>query len=163
MVIGEGRLSETMVGYLPLGGVFYALVSELLPERRKQPREKLECFVIQLDIAEGIATSRKGLALRNEQINLLGGGALKLATGEIELGFKTAQRKGVGLLGFADRLVRVSGTLQNPTIKLNVATSLTYGAAAWATAGLSVLADSIFTRLTAFSNPCEAVLQAGRK
>jgi hypothetical protein len=165
MVGGEGRLSESMAGYLPLGSVLYTLVNKLLPEGQKKQRGELECSVIQLDVAKGVATSSKGLALRTDQINLIGGGALNLGTGEIDLRFKTAERKGLGLniLGFADRLVGVTGTLKKPRIKLDVGTTVTYGAAAWATAGLSVLADSVYSRLTAFSNPCDAVLKAARK
>ena len=164
MEIGEGQLSEAMAAYLPLGSVLYTVVQKLLPEGREKQRGTLECVVLQLDIAKGIATSSKGLALRTDQMNLIGGGALNLSTGEIDLRFKTAQRKGIGLniLGVADRLVGVTGTLQNPAIKLDVGTTVAYGAAAWATAGLSVLADSIYTRLTAFGNPCDAVLKAAK-
>jgi len=168
MVVGEGELSETIAQHLPLGNVLYTLVGALVKEEDKtkdEDRGRLECIVVQLDIAKGIATSSKGLALRTDQMNILGGGALNLQTGEIELKFKTAQRKGLGisLVGVADRLVGVTGTLDNPTVSLDVANAAAYGAAAWATAGLSVLADSIFTRLTAFSNPCEHVLKAMKK
>ena len=168
MVIGEGELSETISRHLPLGSVLYTLVSTLVKEKDQTKDEdhgKLECVVVQLDIAKGIATSGKGLALRTDQMNILGGGALKLKTGEIDLKFKTARRKGLGitLVGVADRLVSVTGTLDEPTVSLNVGTAAAYGAAAWATAGLSVLADSIFTRMTAFSNPCDHVLKATKK
>lgn len=168
MVIGEGELSETISRHLPLGSVLYTLMNTLVKEKDQTKDEdhgKLECVVVQLDIAKGIATSGKGLALRTDQMNILGGGALKLKTGEIDLQFKTARRKGLGitLVGVADRLVSVTGTLDEPTVSLNVGTAAAYGAAAWATAGLSVLADSIFTRMTAFSNPCDHVLKATRK
>ena len=93
MVVGEGQLSETISRRLPLGNVLYTLLRALLPGDRSKHQGKLECAVIQLDIAKGIATSSKGLALRTDQINVLGGGALKLRTGEIDLRFKTAQRK----------------------------------------------------------------------
>ena len=46
-------------------------------------------------------------------LNALGGGAVNLRTSEIELHFKTAKRKGVGLnlLGIADKFVYITGTL----------------------------------------------------
>jgi uncharacterized protein involved in outer membrane biogenesis len=162
MVIGEGELSDTISRHLPLGNVLYSLVAALLPKDKSEDRGKLECAVVQLDVAKGIATSSKGLALRTDQLNVLGGGALKLDTGEIDLKFKTAQRKGLGisLIGIADRVAGVTGTLDKPKVSLDVGGAAVYGAAAWATAGLSVVADSIFTRITAFSNPCEHVLKA---
>jgi len=165
MVIGEGKLSETVARHLPLGTALYSLVGALLPKDKSGDRGKLDCAVIQLDVAKGIATSSKGLALRTDRLNALGGGALKLDTGEIDLKFKTAQRKGLGIsiVGIADRVAGVTGTLENPTVSLDVGGAAVYGAAAWATAGLSVVADSIFTRLTAFSNPCENVLKAVKR
>jgi len=161
MVIGEGKLSETIARHLPMGNVLYGLVGALLQKDKIKDSGKLECAVVQLDVAKGIATSSKGLALRTDQLNVLGGGALKLQTGEIDLKFKTAQRKGLGLsiVGIAERVAGVTGTLDNPKISLNVGGVAAYGAAAWATAGLNIVADSIFTRLTAFSNPCEHVLK----
>lgn len=161
MVVGEGKLSEKIARHLPFGSVLYGLVGSLLPEGQKSQPGKLECAVVQLHIA-GIATSSKGLALRTDRVNVLSGGALNLRTGEIDLRFKTAQRKGIGIgiLGVAERLVDVTGTLNNPTITPDLGRAVTFGAAAWATAGISVLADSIFTRLTAFQNPCDAVLQS---
>jgi len=165
MVIGEGKLSETVARNLPLGSVLYTLVGALQPKDKSGDRRKLECAVMELDIAKGIATSSKGLALRTDRLNVLGGGALKLDTGEIDLKFKTAPRRGLGisLIGIADRVAGVTGTLGKPTVSLDVGGAAVYGAAAWATAGLSVVADTIFTRLTAFSNPCEYVLKAIRK
>ena len=89
--------------------------------------------MLQFDIADGIATSQRGLALQTDKLNVLGGGAIKLETEEIELRFKTVKRTGVGL-------------------------SL-LGVAAWATGGLSLVADQIIQRLTAFGSPCEKVLR----
>lgn len=165
MVVGEGQLSETIARHMPLGSVLYTLLGELAligPDKDKnKPPGKLECAVIQLDVSKGIAVSSKGLALRTDQMNVLGGGALNLSTGEINLQFKTARRKGFGsnLLGIADRFIGLSGTLDNPTVVLNPTSAATFGAAAWATGGLSLLADRILTRMTAFSNPCEHVLK----
>jgi uncharacterized protein involved in outer membrane biogenesis len=165
MVVGEGRLSETISRHLPMGSVLFTLLGALDPKHQREKQAKLECAVIQLDVAKGIATSSKGLALRTDQINVLGGGALKLPTREIDLQFKTAQRKGLGLniLGLADRLIRLSGTLDDPKVVLDPTGAAAFGAAAWATAGLSLVADSIWTRITAFSNPCDHVLKSVKK
>jgi hypothetical protein len=59
------------------------------------------------------------LALQTDKLNVLGGGAIKLETEEIELRFKTVKRTGVGLslLGVADSFVIVDGTLKHPRAK----------------------------------------------
>ena len=75
------------------------------------------------------------------------------------------QRKGLGIsiLGVADRFIGLSGTLDDPKVVLNPTSAAAFGAAAWATGGLSLLADSIWTRMTAFSNPCEHVEKSFEK
>ncbi|MGB5306107.1 MAG: AsmA family protein [Gammaproteobacteria bacterium] len=163
MVVGAGQLSKEASDRLPLGSVLESLLGAIDSKRKTESRSQLECAVIQLEVVDGIATSRKGLALRTDSVNVLGGGAVKLDTGEIDLHFKTAQRKGLGIsiLGLADSFIRLSGTLRQPRVEMNAVGFLTHGGAAWATGGLSLLYDSLSRRLTASSNPCESVLKAG--
>jgi len=162
MVVGAGQFSKEVSDRLPLGSVLESLLGAIDSKRKKASRSQLECAVIQLDVVDGIATSHKGLALRTESVNVLGGGAVKLDTGEIDLHFKTARRKGLGIsiLGLADGFIRLSGTLRQPRVEMNAAGFLTQGGAAWATGGLSLLSDSLFRRLTASVNPCESVMKA---
>ena len=117
--------------------------------------------MLQFDIADGIATSTHGLALQTDKLNVLGGGAIKLETEEIELRFKTVKRTGfdLSLLGVADRFIIVDGTLKHPRASIDKGDLLIDGAAAWATGGLSLVADQLIQRLTASGNPCETVLR----
>jgi len=162
MVVGAGHFSKEVSDRLPLGSVLDSLIGAIDAKRKTESRSQLECAVLHLDVVDGIATSRKGLALRTESLNVLGGGAIKLDTGEIDLHFKTAQRKGLGIsiLGLADDFIRLSGTLRQPRVEVNAVGTLTQGGAVWATGGLSLLSDSLFRRLTASSNPCESVMKA---
>jgi hypothetical protein len=100
--------------------------------------------------------------LRTDSVNVLGGGYLKLRSGEIEIHFKTAYRKGLGIsvLGLADNFIRLTGTLRQPRVDVNAVGFLAQGGAAWATGGLSLVYESVMRRLSAFSNPCETVLKA---
>ena len=97
--------------------------------------------------------------LKHSEMNLIGGGSLRLDNGAIDVEFKTAPRKGLGLsvVGVADRFIRLTGTLAEPTVGVNAKSALTHGTAAWLTGGLSLLFDKAFRRLTASSNPCELV------
>ncbi|GGO76182.1 hypothetical protein GCM10011348_02780 [Marinobacterium nitratireducens] len=164
MVVGEGRLSKAVSAKLPLGDVIYTLLGAILPQEQIGDQSRLECAVMQFDIAEGVATSSKGLALRTGQLNVLGGGAVNLRSGKIQFRFKTAPRRGLGIgfLGVADRLFDVTGTLQKPTAALSMERTVTFGAMTWATSGLNILASSILSRLSASSNPCEMVLRGGK-
>ena len=164
LVIGGGHLDEKVARYVPLGGIVTTLVKAISEAAESaKPRSQLECAVLKLDIAKGVATSPKGLALRTDTFNVLGGGAIELQTGEIDLHFKTAQRKGLGinLVSIADRFIRLTGTVQNPVVSVSVGGFLVHGGAAWATGGVSLAYDLFARRLLASRNPCETVLQTG--
>jgi uncharacterized protein involved in outer membrane biogenesis len=159
LLAGAGRLSEAIARSLPLGGVFATLLTAIEAKDSVKAPTQLDCAVFHLDVVAGVATSKKGLALRTDRVNILGTGSLKLASGEIDLTFKTARRKGVGLSirGLTDRFVRVTGTVAKPTVELNPSGAALTTGAAYLTGGLSLLAEAVFTRLTGFTNPCEIV------
>ena len=165
LVLGAGQL-DRKASKLPFGGVVVSLLDAVNPTQLSTIRVRkdllsLQCAVLQFDIADGIATSKHGLALQTEKLNVLGGGVIRLETEEIELRFKTVKRTGVGLslLGVADRFVVVDGTLKHPRATVDTGDLLIEGAAAWATGGLSLVADQIIQRLTAFGSPCEKLLR----
>jgi len=159
LVLGSGRV-EKSISRLPLGGVLVSLLDTLSPVDVAKEAASLRCAVFQFDIADGIAVSRRGVAVQTESFNVLGGGAIKLQTSEIELRFKTTKRKGIGLnvLGIADKFIYLTGTLQEPRAEVDPAGLLIHGGAAWATSGLSLVFDQLAKRLTSFSNPCDTVL-----
>ena len=164
LVLGAGRLNKK-AAVLPLGDIVVTLLDTINPASRRGGFEDLQCAVFQLEVTDGIATSTRGLALQTEAMNLLGGGALNLRSSEIELHFKTARRKGIGisLLGVADRFIYISGTLREPKVAVDPKGLLLHGGAAWATGGLSLVYDQLFKRLTAFDNPCDAVMRKGER
>ena len=162
MVLGEGSLSENLSQHLPMGDILYAVLEVIDPLSRTRKQSQLECAVIHLEVENGIAGSSKGLAMRTDKMNVLGNGAVNLQTGEIDLEFKTAQRRGLGLsvASVADRYIRLTGTLDEPQVGVNAKSAIVHGAAAWATGGFSVLYDSLFRRLTSSENPCKRVSEA---
>ncbi len=160
LVLGAGRLTNKAAA-LPFGNILLTLLDALSPLNRQAPLDRIQCAVLQFDVADGIATSTRGLAVQTDAINAIGGGAINLRTQEIELHFKTAQRKGIGisLLGIADKFIYVRGTLTQPRAAVDPAGLLIHGGAAWATGGLSLLIDQLANRLTASGSPCDAVLR----
>jgi uncharacterized protein involved in outer membrane biogenesis len=164
VVLGAGQLDRKASG-LPLGGVVVSLLDRVSPTRLGTVRVRkdllsLQCAVLQFHIADGIATSTRGLALQTDNLNVMGGGAIRLETGELRLRFKTAKRVGIGLslLDVADRFIMIGGTLEAPRATIDRGGLMVQGAAAWATGGLSLVADEIVDRLSAFGNPCTTVL-----
>ncbi len=165
LVVGAGQLSNEIARHLPLGSVLLTLLNAISKEQQVRTASQLECAVLHLDVADGIGTSTNGLALRTDSVNVVGAGTVNLTSGEIDLRFKTAQRKGLGIsiIGLADNFIRLTGTLAQPKVDVNVGGVVTHGGAAVATGGLSLVFEALFTRLTAFSNPCETVLQEGKQ
>ena len=162
LALGAGRLNKK-VRALPLGGILVTLLDAINPTKQRERFVNLQCAAFQLDVGRGIATSTRGLAVQLEAFNVLGGGALNLRSDEIELHFKTAGRKGlgIGLLGVADRFLHITGTLREPKVAIDPKGLVLQGAAAWATGGLSLVYEQLFRRLTAFGNPCDAVMRRG--
>lgn len=162
LALGAGRLHKSAAA-LPLGDVLLTLVSGLNPLGQRRQFDDIQCAVLQFEIADGIATSTRGLAVQTKAINALGSGAIDLENQEIELHVKTTPRKGLGinLLGIADRFVYLTGTLSEPRVSFDPKGLLVRGGAAWATAGISLLVEELAQRLTAASNPCDTVLKQG--
>jgi uncharacterized protein involved in outer membrane biogenesis len=160
VVLGRGQLSRKTAG-LPLGGLLVTLLDTINPANLLRQSDKLECAVLQFDLANGIATSTRGLAVQTESINAIGGGAVNLRSQGVDLRFKTVQRKGLGinLLGIAGGSISITGTLADPKVSIDPQGLVLRAGAAWATAGVSLLVDQLAKRLTAFSNPCDAVMQ----
>jgi hypothetical protein len=74
------------------------------------------------------------------------------------LNFKTAARRGVGI-GVAQLVnpyIKVTGTLGSPGITLDPKGALVNGGAAFATAGLSILAVTAWDRIFHDKDPCGA-------
>ncbi|MGB5834458.1 MAG: AsmA family protein, partial [Thiohalocapsa sp.] len=164
LALGAGRLNKKAAD-LPFGEIVLTLLDTINPASQWRPFQNLECAVLQFDVADGIATSTQGLALQTEALNVVGSGALNLRTDEIQLHFKTAKRKGFGinLLEIADKFIYITGTLREPEVAIDPGRLLIEGGAAWATGGLSLLYDQLFTRLTASSDPCATVIGRGMR
>jgi len=165
LILGAGQL-DRKASKLPFGRVMFNLLDTVNPTQVsavniRKDLLSLQCAVVQFEFADGIATSTHGLALQTDQLNVLGGGSIKLETEEIELRFKTVKRGGFdpSLLSVADRFIILDGTLKHPRAKVDKGDLLIDGAAAWASGGLSLVGDQLIQRLTGSGSPCETVLR----
>jgi len=83
--------------------------------------------------------------------------------GQIDLGFKTEPREGLGLsLSNMANVVRLGGTLADPGIRMDAlktgeAAARTAGAVM--TGGLSLLGEGMYNRATADKTPCQTALE----
>jgi len=152
-------------GELPIGAthglerIAGNLLLVLLPGARAAEQAQLECAAARFSIANGIATSSDGIALRLRHIDILGSGAANLKTSEILIGYRAVRRElfSFSLLGLTSGFAKVTGTIDNPTVALDPGGLLLQGGAAWATAGLSLLAGDLWRKLESGTDPCARI------
>ena len=134
----------------------------LNPGAKKEDGSTLECAVVNFDIKEGIATADKGIAIFTNQMNVIGSGSVNLKTETLDIGITPKAREGVGInVSQLAELVRLGGTLANPTPKTDTKAALKAGlsvGAAVATGGLSLLAQGLLDKSDADENPCDIAL-----
>lgn len=135
------------------------LLLALVPGRRAADNAQLECAAARFTIADGVATSSDGVALRLKHLDILGGGAVNLRTSEILFGYRAVRRElfSFSLLGLTSGVANVTGTISDPTFKLDTRGMLIVGTAAWATAGASLLVGDLWRKLESTANPCARI------
>ncbi len=139
-------------------GMASQVFNTLIPgSTRRTPQ--LECGITVAEFTDGKGVTPYGYAIRTSQANLLGHFELDLAKETMVLNFESRSREGVGLSvgNVISNSVQVRGSLTDPQI-VPRATSLAWrGWAAFMTAGISVVAESVLKRAMASENPCPPI------
>jgi hypothetical protein len=93
-----------------------------------------------------------------KKLDILGGGAANLQTSEILFGYRAVRRElfSLNLLSLTSGFAKVSGTIGHPTVSLDPG-GLLIACAAWASAGLSLLAGDLWRKLELSSDPCARI------
>ena len=157
---GKGKLSDKAMNAASADVLMKTL--SMLKPGEKSDGSVLECAVVNFKVKDGMATADKGIAIYTQQLNVLGSGTVNLKTEELDIGITPKAREGIGVsLGQLAELVRLGGTLANPTPKTDtkaaLKTTLSAGAAV-ATGGLSILAQGLLDKNNSNQNPCDIAL-----
>ena len=138
--------------------VFELIGSDLLlqtvtlinPFTQRYERTELECAAAYFEAQDGVLRSVDQLVIETSKMKVRGSGRLNLDDETLTIDFSPSARSGVGLsLGDLSSVVRIGGTLAEPSVESNPAGLIKAGAtvgAAFATGGLSVLAQSLVDR-----------------
>ena len=159
--MGKGKVQASSLEKAG-GDLLMRTLSLLSPEQNKGAMSDLQCGVVAFHIKKGVARSDKGIAMETSTINAVGGGAVNLATEELDLGLRPYPKKGLGVsVGRLAEVVRLRGTLSDPQPRADtlaaVRTAATVGAAI-ATGGISLLAGGLYNMATADEHPCTTAL-----
>ena len=160
--LGEGRVLSSALRLIG-GDVLMNLANTLNPYSEKMNYNALQCGVIHFHIKDGVMTTRNGIAFETERMNVISSGDVNLASEKINLSISTETREGLGLnVTNMVNVVKLGGTLMEPGITVDAAKTSMVAArtvGAIATAGLSLLGETLFNRVTADSTPCETALK----
>jgi AsmA family protein len=160
-VVGPGRINETAIDTIS-ADVGMKLFEVLTPSKNRTQPAVLECGVARFQIRRGLARSDKRIAMETNRMTVVGSGTIDLGAETLDLGFKPHVREGMGIgAGSLVGLVRVGGTLRKPEPKVDMESAMVAGAtigAAVMTAGVSILAQSLYEQSSADPHPCATAL-----
>ncbi len=164
---GRVRLEGTG-GRIPNSRVNQALTSDFLgelartlnPLSKRQEFTDVVCQAYLFEATGGILRTDPVIVIRTNELDLVSTGAVDLRNEAIDFNFKTAARGGLGFSAgeLFNSYVKVSGTLSKPHLTVDPKGTLVYGGAAFATGGLSILATTLWDRVTRQKNPCAAAV-----
>ena len=164
--VGPGRIHNGAIKRLGADALMQ-LARAFDPADKSDRVTDMQCGVIRFDVKRGIARTDRGIAAETKRMNVIGSGTINFATEAIDLALKGQPREGVGLSASAlGNVVRVGGTLADPSAQMDGLGALKTGAsvgAAVATSGISLLVQGLFNRITADSAPCKTALNVNKK
>ncbi|MEX0952137.1 MAG: AsmA family protein, partial [Gammaproteobacteria bacterium] len=159
--VGSGELMNKMTNLAGADLIFSAF-QMLNPMAENDSNSTLVCGVLNFAIEDGLATASEGVALQTNKVNVLGSAIVNLKTEEIDFRAKPQARSGMGVnISQLSDAVYIGGTIMNPRPATDVRGALkTAGrvGAAFATGGLSILAEGMFERKFSSDDPCGVAL-----
>jgi hypothetical protein len=161
---GPGRLPNSDLNKV-YSSFFRELWSSLNPLVKRQPYTEVICAAYLLRADAGILHTDPALVLRVKGIDIIAHGSVNLRTEAIDFNFKTVARSGLGIsVGqMLNPYVKITGTMAKPRLTLDPKGTLVTGGAAVATLGLSVLATTVWDRLSREQDPCATAIAEADK
>lgn len=162
--VGEGRLRSKALD-MAGGDLLVQVMRAVNPFAKGEDTTQMVCAAVRFVIRDGMATADKGIALRTGQVDVVGSGSVDLRSERLDLGVKPKARSGVGLSLATPLagLVKVGGTMANPSIGVDTVATLKTAAsvgAGIATGGLSTVGEILIDKATGAGdeNPCRTAL-----
>jgi uncharacterized protein involved in outer membrane biogenesis len=171
----NGRIRlEGAGGRVPNSRMNQALTSDFLgelartlnPLSKRQEYTDVVCQAYLFEAERGALRTDPAIVIRTKELDIVSTGSVDLSSEKVDFNFKTAARGGLGFSAgeLFNSYVKVSGTLSKPYLTVDPTGTLVNGGAAFATGGLSILATTLWDRVTRQKDPCAAaVAEADRK
>ena len=141
---------------------FDRLAEAVNPFRTVKPTTELQCAVIRLPLAAGVAQIDRSIAMETREIDASMSGTLDFRGETIDLSIRPRIRQGIPIeIPQVAELVRFRGPFTAPTVTVDAmasAAAIARIGAAISTGGLSVLGESIFAQGSAGAGACDVAL-----
>lgn len=154
---GAGEMERSWTAHL-FGDLVTEVLRSINPLSKPQTRATLECGVYRIDINDGVATI-DNVAFQSDRLTIIASGNVDFETEQLDLSMKVMPREGFGVsLGsIANSLMKLGGTLQEPKVQIDAASSVKTTGVAVATGGLSLIARGLLNRVSPESDLCAAL------
>ena len=151
---GAGRLRATFL-LTVLGDLVTEVIRVVNPLSKSQSFTSLECGIYSVDITDGIATLND-IVLQSDKLTVIISGDVNFKNERLNITLRTKAREGFGISlgGVVNSFLKLGGTLQEPRLNIDPASSVTTTGAAIATGGLSLVARGLWDRVTAQADLC---------
>jgi uncharacterized protein involved in outer membrane biogenesis len=139
---------------------FKQLLVSLNPVSTRQAMTDVVCVAYLFRAKDGVIATDPAVVMRTAEVDIVSNGTVDLRTEKIDFSFKTAARKGLGLgvTQLINPYIKVTGSLAKPGVALDPSGALVNGGAAFATAGLSIVATTLWDRVVHLKDPCAAAV-----
>jgi hypothetical protein len=120
LVVGQGRLQNAPIRVIG-GDVLTQLFDALNPLAQKQSLTTMTCAVLQGPLSRGRLVLSRGLAAETGTVNFIGSGTVELGSERLDLAIRTSAQQGLGVsvADIASSLIRIRGTLGQPSIAVD--------------------------------------------
>jgi len=157
--VGQAKLSTS---FLNKGGDFVITVLDAVnPLRKKSNQTVLECAVAYLPINNGLVSVVDTVGVETDRLDVVLNGTVNLNNEEINLKIFPREKSGLTLGVDLGNLIKLQGTLQNPSSGINQAgvvnSAVTIGLGIL-TGGATILAENAKSMATK-SQPCKTALR----
>ena len=158
-----GRISNSRL--TGANGFMKQLVVSLDPMTARQPTTEIVCTAYLIKAKDGVVTTDPALVMRTADVDIVSNGSADLRSEKIDLSFKIGARKGlgIGVVQVINPYIKVTGTLGKPAVTIDPSGALVNGGAAFATAGLSIVATTLWDRVVHEKDPCGAAIAESDK
>lgn len=152
--LGRGAIQSSILDSLG-DSFFLSLFDALNPFRTRERMTELECGAAAGVIEDG-TVRLDPMGIKTDKVTTLAKGTINLGTEKLNIDFASKPRRGIGLSAsmLTNSYIKIGGTLRKPSVQLKPLTAAAKTGLAVATAGISLLAEGLWNRVTSEEDIC---------